>query len=120
MNCTYSSFYTNTYDNPLFKIFKILLFSHPYTLSIFLIYSIFSIFSFYFDSFLHFYSKERNRGAEITHSEHLLKDYAVQLGRISPYGINTQPLVNLQVLFYSMFVQLLFYPQKQCRHWVQQ
>uniref|UniRef100_A0A7N0UAH2 Uncharacterized protein n=1 Tax=Kalanchoe fedtschenkoi TaxID=63787 RepID=A0A7N0UAH2_KALFE len=60
------------------------------------------------------------RAVEITHSEHLLKDYVVRLGRINPFGINIQLLVNLPVLSYSMFVQLLVYPQMQCRHWVQQ
>ncbi|KAJ9541811.1 hypothetical protein OSB04_028317 [Centaurea solstitialis] len=33
---------------------------------------------------------------EITHSERFLKDYVVRLDRISPSGINTQPLVNLR------------------------
>ena len=60
-------------------------------------------------------SKERKREAEITHSEHPLKYYVVRLDRISPYGINIQPLVNLQVLSFSMFVQLPFYPQMQCK-----
>ena len=42
---------------------------------------------------MHFDSKERKHGAEITHSERLLKDYVVRLDRISPYGINIQPIV---------------------------
>lgn len=49
-----------------------------------------------------------------THSEHFLKDYMVQLGWIiNPCGISIQLLVNLRVLFYSMFNYS--FSQMQCR-----
>uniref|UniRef100_A0A7C9E6G0 Uncharacterized protein n=1 Tax=Opuntia streptacantha TaxID=393608 RepID=A0A7C9E6G0_OPUST len=93
--------------------------------------------SFYFDSdkpntlieltqiidpnaWLGFYSKEKNRAAQVTHLERSLKDYVVRLDRINPFRINFRLFVHLRVLPPSKLPQLLFYPQTQFRRLVRQ